>query len=138
MKLMANVKLCVSCGRCERICPSNGIFVVDGIPIKCMHCEDAPCMNVCPEDALFRMNDKVVIDKKKCIGCGLCLDACPFGAIRMDYNSKVIFKCNGCAKKDEELCKIVCPTGALDYSEKTVENKQKELISKLKKIYSYI
>ncbi|WP_292459620.1 4Fe-4S dicluster domain-containing protein [Methanothermococcus sp.] len=138
MKLMPNVKLCVSCGRCERICPLNGIFVVDGIPLKCMHCEDAPCMKACPENALIRLNDKVVVDKKKCIGCGICIEACPFGAIRMDYNTKTIFKCNGGAKKEVELCKMVCPTGALDYSENTIENKQKELISKLKKIYSYI
>ncbi|WP_421077136.1 4Fe-4S dicluster domain-containing protein [Methanothermococcus sp. Ax23] len=138
MKLMPNIKLCVDCKRCERVCPTNGMFVVEGVPVKCMHCEDAPCLNVCPEYAIERIDDKVVVHKEKCVGCGLCMDACPFGAMRMNHNLGVVFKCDGCYTKDEELCKIVCPTGALEYSEKTVENKQKELVSKLKKIYSYI
>jgi carbon-monoxide dehydrogenase iron sulfur subunit len=138
MKLMPNVKNCVDCKRCERVCPNNGMIVIDGVPLKCMHCEDAPCLNICPEGAIKRINDKVVVISEECIGCELCVSVCPFGAMRMNLSSKVAYKCDGCYELDEELCKLACPTNALDYIEKEVEEKQKIYISKLKKIYSYI
>ncbi|AEF96893.1 4Fe-4S dicluster domain-containing protein [Methanotorris igneus] len=136
MKVLANVELCVSCGKCERICPNNGIYVIDGIPIKCMHCEKSPCLNVCPEEAIERINGKVVLNKDKCVGCGLCMTVCPIGAIR--FSLDVASKCNGCYDREEELCKLVCPTNALDELEHTIDNKQQNVISKFKKIYSYI
>ncbi len=136
MKLLPNASICVQCGRCERICPNNGIFIIDGVPLKCMHCEDAPCKNVCPENAIIKIGDKIVLKKEFCIGCGLCVSACPFGVMRMDYNLKVAFKCNGCIDKDIELCKKVCPTGALEYSEETTNIKRQKVVSKFKRIYS--
>ena len=135
MKIIPNVKKCVGCSRCERICPTNGIAVFDKIPLKCVHCEDAPCLNVCPEHAIKRINNKVVVIKEHCIGCELCVGACPFGAMSMDLNLKIAYKCNGCYNLEEELCKKVCPTEALSYSENEVEDKRKLYISKLKKMY---
>jgi len=138
MKLMPNVELCIDCKKCERICPDNGIFVIEGISIKCMHCEKNPCLRVCPEDAIERIGDKVVLHKEKCVGCALCIEACPIGAIRIDKCDMVAVKCNGCYGREDELCKLACPTDALEYSEKTVEQKQEKIISKLKKIYNCI
>ncbi len=49
--------------------------------IACMHCTDAPCQQVCPVDCFYIREDGIVLhDKNKCIGCGYCLYACPFGA----------------------------------------------------------
>lgn len=49
--------------------------------VVCRHCEDAPCMNVCRASAIHRVEGRVEVDPRRCIGCRLCLMACPFGAI---------------------------------------------------------
>ncbi|AEK20523.1 4Fe-4S binding protein [Methanococcus maripaludis] len=136
MKVMPNIDLCVDCKKCERACPINAIHVFDGIPIRCMHCEDAPCLNVCPEDAIEKIDDKVVVHPEKCVGCALCAEACPVGAIQIDRCTKVAVKCDGCIERGSEACLEVCPTKALDYYENTIENKRAELVSKLKKLTS--
>ncbi|MFB6129161.1 MAG: 4Fe-4S dicluster domain-containing protein [Halorhabdus sp.] len=51
------------------------------IPMQCYHCENAPCVSVCPTDALVKSDDGFVnLEKDRCIGCQYCLSACPFGA----------------------------------------------------------
>ena len=50
-------------------------------PVQCHHCEDAPCGNICQMSAISRVNGRTVVDTSRCIGCKLCLMACPFGAI---------------------------------------------------------
>ena len=49
--------------------------------VVCRHCEDASCMNVCRASAIHRVEGRVEVDPQRCIGCRLCLMACPFGAI---------------------------------------------------------
>jgi len=54
---------------------------VDYIPNMCMHCDDAPCIPACPNEAISKRDDGlVIIDPKKCTGSQLCIDACPYGA----------------------------------------------------------
>ena len=57
------------------------------VPLRCMQCEDAPCMTVCPTGALHRssLDEPVLIDKDLCIGCKSCMLACPIGVISMLY-----------------------------------------------------
>ncbi len=51
------------------------------LPRLCMHCEDAPCVRVCPTGASYKTEDGfVLVDYDKCMGCGYCIVACPFGA----------------------------------------------------------
>jgi len=51
------------------------------IPVLCQHCEEPPCVDVCPTGASFRRDDGIVlVDKHICIGCRYCMMACPFQA----------------------------------------------------------
>ena len=51
------------------------------LPVQCMQCENAPCIEVCPTGASYRRADGIVmIDSNKCVGCGYCVEACPYGA----------------------------------------------------------
>ncbi len=55
--------------------------VVQTLPLMCQHCEDPPCVDVCPTGASFKRDDGIVlVDKHTCIGCRYCVMACPYGA----------------------------------------------------------
>jgi formate dehydrogenase iron-sulfur subunit len=78
------------------------------ISVACMHCSDAPCIAVCPVDALYQREDGVVlVSKKTCIGCGYCFMACPFGAPQFPKGNVfgargAMDKCTFCAGGPEE------------------------------------
>ena len=86
----------------------------------CMHCGEAGCMDICPAPgALFRTKEGIVgYNKEKCIGCKLCLAACPFDVPRFDENDKIA-KCTLCADRISNglstACSKVCPTGAIKF-----------------------
>ncbi len=89
------------------------------MPMQCRHCEDAPCIKVCPTDAICRSSQEapVLLDQDQCIGCKLCMFACPFGAIDMSKDDKAMVKCDMCIERTEagELpaCVAGCPTKAM-------------------------
>ena len=57
------------------------------IPMPCMHCDQAPCVTVCPAKATYRREDGIIMqDFRRCIGCKYCIVACPYGA--RSFNSK--------------------------------------------------
>ncbi len=76
---------------------SGGTQIVH-FPKSCLHCEDAPCVTVCPTGASYkRAADGIVLVKEDaCIGCGLCAWACPYGAREMDAEARVMKKCTLC------------------------------------------
>ena len=85
---------------------------------RCNHCEDAPCVEICPTTALFRRRDGIVdFDPRRCIGCKACMQGCPYDAIYIDPNTETAAKCNFCAHKVEvglePPCVTVCPTQAI-------------------------
>jgi Fe-S-cluster-containing dehydrogenase component len=89
---------------------------VQTVPVVCMHCEQPTCAEVCPADAIKRTGDGVVQSARKprCIACGNCVVACPFGVPELYEDRKIMMKCD-IARPDERRQKptgaTVCPTG---------------------------
>jgi len=117
-QLIINHGLCWGCRTCEIACKQenrapDGIRLIsawqDGPRIMggkmdvvfrvtvCQHCDDPPCVDACPEEAILKREDGIVIlDDEQCSGCGLCVDACPYDAIAFDTVGDVARKCNLC------------------------------------------
>jgi formate dehydrogenase iron-sulfur subunit len=86
--------------------------------VQCNHCLDPGCVNACPTKALVKNSDGPVTYRKElCIGCGYCVNACPFGVPRFDEVNKVIEKCTFCSERLKEglepACVQSCPTDTL-------------------------
>jgi len=85
---------------------------------RCNHCDDAPCVAICPTKALYKRKDGIVdFDSSRCIGCKSCMQACPYDALYIDPYSHTAAKCNYCAHRTEvglePACVIVCPEHAI-------------------------
>lgn len=86
--------------------------------MRCNHCSDAPCVTICPTGALFTRSDGIVdFDRRRCIGCKACMQACPYDALYIDPETETAAKCNYCAHRIdmnlEPACVNVCPTHAI-------------------------
>lgn len=98
-------------------------------PKSCLHCEDAPCVTVCPTGASMKRTEDgiVLVDEDKCMGCGLCAWACPYGAREMDLAAGVMKKCTLCVDRiySDELpeedripaCVRTCPSSARHFGD---------------------
>jgi Fe-S-cluster-containing dehydrogenase component len=85
---------------------------------RCNHCDDAPCVEICPTTALFKRRDGIVdFDPNRCIGCKACMQGCPYDALYIDPRTETAAKCNYCAHRVEvglePPCVTVCPTQAI-------------------------
>ena len=86
--------------------------------LRCNHCDDAPCVTICPTVALYRRSDGIVdFDGERCIGCKSCMQACPYDALYIDPTTNTAAKCHYCAHRIEvglePACVIVCPEQAI-------------------------
>jgi anaerobic dimethyl sulfoxide reductase subunit B (iron-sulfur subunit) len=134
-------KRCIECRACEAACKQwnnldPGIqfrkvrtFEIGKYPAvktqalswACNHCDRPYCMFVCPTKAISRRaaDGAVLIDPAKCIGCGVCQDFCPYGALVLNPKTKKMMKCTMCVDRlDAGLqpaCSSICPTGALQF-----------------------
>lgn len=127
---------CIGCRACVEACsecPGHGGFsmihldnlerstTVQTSPTVCMHCDDPACASVCPADAIKTDPDGVVLSAavERCIGCGNCALACPFGVPKIDVERELMMKCDLCYDRTSAglapMCATVCPSGALFY-----------------------
>jgi len=132
--LVADQAKCTGCRSCEVWCSFNhfkdcnpsrarlqviayedrGVF----IPNLCYHCRDAWCLNECPANAITRNPETKAldIDDSMCTGCLSCVDACPFGIIKVNKAGDV-YKCDLC--QGNPVCVQSCTRSALTYTEVT-------------------
>src|SRR4051812_6899233 len=133
---------CIGCHACTTACKSEndvavGVFRtwvknvdVGEFPdvrrhfavLRCNHCEDAPCVEICPVTAMYQREDGLVdFAEDRCIGCKACMQACPYDAIYIDPTTHTAEKCNFCSHRVDEgllpACVVVCPVEALVFGD---------------------
>ncbi|MCC6539819.1 MAG: 4Fe-4S dicluster domain-containing protein [Bryobacterales bacterium] len=136
-------KRCIECRACEAACKQwngvdtgvnvryrqvrvteTGVFPAvrqQAISGACNHCDDAPCIKVCPTKAIWRRTEDgtVQVAQELCIGCKLCGEFCPHGAPQFHATTGKMQKCTGCFDRVEggmqPACVTVCPTEALQW-----------------------
>ena len=122
---------CTGCRLCETVCSLYNEGVInpelarikmirwewDGlqIPTLCQQCDFAACVAVCPKNAIYRDKELgcLKLDYNKCIGCKLCIQYCPFGAISYNFEENRVIKCELCG--GDPMCVKYCETKALQY-----------------------
>ena len=152
--MLIHTKKCIGCYACRVACQRQNNLLptedfiryeehevgtypnvrVETVPLQCMHCEDAPCVAVCPTGAAYIGADGIVgVDHGRCIGCLYCMAACPYTGVRsfnweepkyhMDYavggkdvpahQKHVVEKCTFCKnlidRGEEPACMQLCP-----------------------------
>jgi len=128
--LIVNLEKCVGCRTCELICsltherrcnPAEARITVikfeekgQNIPMYCQQCETPVCEAVCPAKAIYRdsLTGAMLVDTKRCIGCRMCILACPIGGLSFHPTRKEIIKCDLC--KGDPACVKYCPEGAFE------------------------
>lgn len=135
--MVIDMQKCIGCDACTVSCKAEnnvplgvyrtwvekherGIFPnikLSFAPKLCNHCDDPPCVPVCPVGATFKRSDGLVlVDYEKCIGCSYCVEACPYAARYMDPVTHVVDKCTFCVQRIEQgltpACVETCVGGA--------------------------
>lgn len=135
-ELFIDANRCIGCRACVQgcsECPEHDgqsmihldwlerATTVQTAPTVCMHCDEPSCATVCPTDAIKIDPEGVVLSAlvERCIGCGNCSLACPFGVPQIDQAQGLMRKCDLCYDRTsvglKPMCATVCPSGALFY-----------------------
>jgi len=129
--IVIDQQACSGCRQCELVCSTKHTGTADPararislirweadgfyLPMLCQQCLQPACAAVCPKSAISRASDpdRVVIDRELCIGCKMCVMACPFGAVGVDVKEGRVIKCDLC--DGEPTCVSFCEAGALKF-----------------------
>jgi len=129
--LVIEPEKCTGCRICELVCcfhhtkefnPKRARIAVlrdeeagINIPMVCQQCEIPLCEEACPTGATYRdeKTGAILIDEEKCIGCRMCIYACPFGGPSIDPFTMMTIKCDLCGGNPQ--CAKYCPRKAVEY-----------------------
>ncbi len=143
--LIVAAERCLGCHSCEFACavahsrekepsaivrsgarPGYRIFVEayggKSRPVHCTHCEEAACLLSCPTGAIHRSEAQgpVLLDLSRCVGCRICVLACPRGVMTQKLDGRGVLKCDLCAERlataQEPACVTACPTKAVVFA----------------------
>ncbi|MEM2922634.1 MAG: 4Fe-4S dicluster domain-containing protein, partial [Candidatus Bathyarchaeia archaeon] len=108
--------------------------LIVNLALACRLCEDPPCVEACPVDALEQSEETgvIMVDEDKCTGCGWCIEACDYGAITLHPEKKVVIVCDLC--DGDPKCVQWCPEEALNFITPDILA-QKARLSAVKKLF---
>ena len=127
--MVVDLRKCIGCQACTVSCSMENLppigqfrttvlqYEVDrgtdvppamvSLPRLCNHCDEPPCVPVCPVQATFQRQDGIVlVDNERCVGCGYCVQACPYDARFINHETQTADKCTFCEHRLEVAC---CP-----------------------------
>ncbi|MCF0150033.1 MAG: 4Fe-4S dicluster domain-containing protein [Firmicutes bacterium] len=133
---------CIGCNACQMACKDahdleRGVFfrrvqtleyekhgkvLTSAYSGSCNHCEKAACVDICPTGAMHHTEDGTVgHDRSKCIGCGSCTWACPYGSVTLSQKQGCAVKCDSCRERRAEgknpYCVDACLTHCLQFGD---------------------
>lgn len=141
--LFIDLEYCTGCQVCEVACKqenelpagikwinvvkvgprmAGGKLTMDFVPMRCLHCAKAPCIDSCPTKAITKRTDGIImITPELCIGCIACFEACPFGALQLNPETQVAEKCTLCVHRTdaglEPACVHHCPSRCMYFGD---------------------
>ncbi len=136
--MLVDTRRCIACQACTMACAmenaspegqfrtvvatyavtdQGGKTGLSVLPRLCNHCEQPPCIPVCPVGATFKREDGIVlVDGDRCVGCGYCVQACPYDARFINHDTGKADKCTFCSHRLEAgllpACVETCVGGA--------------------------
>ncbi|UCV02449.1 sulfate reduction electron transfer complex DsrMKJOP subunit DsrO [Dechloromonas denitrificans] len=154
--MLVDTRRCIACQACTMACSMENVSpegqfrtvvatyaVTDGagktglavLPRLCNHCEQPPCIPVCPVGATFKRQDGIVlVDGDRCVGCAYCVQACPYDARFINHHTGKADKCTFCSHRLEAgllpACVETCVGGARIFGD--INNPASEISTRLK------